>query len=51
MKLEISEKPFKSNDNDGVDRAAEGDIIEGVEGLGEDVGIDGTGLVKWPLKH
>ena len=44
-------KPFKRNDNDGVDRTAEGDIIEGVEGLGEDVGIDRTGLVKWPLKH
>ena len=44
-------EPFKSYDNDGVDRTAQGDIIERVEGLGEDVSIDGTGLVKWPLKH
>ena len=49
--LKISGKPFKRYDNDGVDRTAQGDIIERVEGLGEDVSIDGTGLVKWPLKH
>jgi hypothetical protein len=49
--VKISGIPFISNKNDGVDRTAQGDVIERVEGLGEDVGIDGTGLVKWPLKH
>jgi hypothetical protein len=49
--LKISGKPFNSYANDGVDNTAQADIIERVEGLGEDVSIDGTGLVKWPLKH
>ena len=49
--MKITGIPFKSYENDGVDRTAQRDIIERVEGLGEDVSIDGTGLVKWPLKH
>ena len=44
-------KPLKSDSDDDVDGAAQGDVIERVESLGEEVSIDSTGLGKWPGKH
>ena len=49
--LSLAIKPFKCDSNDDVDGAAQGDVIERVESLGEEVSIDSTGLGKWPGKH
>ena len=35
-------KPFKSNSDDDVDGAAQEDVIERVESLGEQISVDST---------
>ena len=44
-------KPLKSNDNGGEDGAAEGDVVERVDDLGQEVGIDRAILGDGPLPH
>ena len=44
-------KPFISNDNCEEDGTVEDDVIDRVEELGEDDGIDFTVKCKWPLKY
>ena len=40
--------PLPGNTNGGVDAAAEGDVIEGVEDGGEDVGVHHTIHTRGP---
>ena len=44
-------QPFKGNTNDGIDGAAEGNIIQRIEQLGKDVSIDDVILVERPFKN
>ena len=44
-------EPLKGHGNDDVDGAAKGDVVEGVEPLGEEVSIDRTGLGEGPGKY
>ena len=46
--MKTLKSPFKSNSYGCVNTTAEGDVVEGVEYLGEDVGIDGTVQGEWP---
>ena len=41
--------PLVSNDDGCVDGAGEGDVVEGVEQLGEDVGVEGGRVSQGPL--
>ena len=43
--------PFVSNDDGGVDGAGEGDVVEGVEQLGEDVGVHHRVVIQGPPPH
>ena len=44
-------QPFKCNEDDEIDGAAEGDVVERVEQLREDVGIELAFLGEWPAEH
>ena len=43
--------PFVGNDDGGVDGAGEGDVVEGVEQLGEDVSVHNRVVVQGPPPH
>ena len=47
----IALSPFVSNDDGCVDGAGEGDVVEGVEQLGEDVGVQGGRVTQGPLPY
>ena len=42
-------KPLKGNANGCVDGAAEGDVIERVDDLGQEIGIASAVLCYWPV--
>ena len=44
-------QPFKCNENDEIDGAAERDVVERMEQLGEDIGIELALLGEWPAEH
>ena len=44
-------KPFKGNEDDEIDGAAERDVVERVEQLWEDVGIELALLGEGPAEH
>ena len=44
-------QPFKCNEDDEIDGAAERDVVERVEQLGEDEGIELAFLGEGPAKH
>ena len=44
-------QPFKCNEDDEIDGAAERDVVERVEQLGEDVGIELAFLGEGPAEH
>ena len=46
-----AEIPFICNDNGEEDGTVEDDIIDRVEKLGEDDGVQFTVVVKWPLEY
>ena len=41
--------PFICNDNSDVGGAGEGDVVDGVDQLGEQQGVRLTLQVKWPV--
>ena len=43
--------PLVSDDYSCVDGAGEGDVVEGVEQLGEDVGVQGGRVAQGPLPY
>ena len=43
--------PFVSDADCSVDGTGEGDVVEGVEELGEDVGVDWGLIGEGPLPH
>ena len=47
----IALSPLVSNDDGCVDGAGEGDVVEGVEQLGEDVGVQGCSVSQGPLPN
>ena len=47
----ISKEPFKSNGNDGVARATEKDVVEGIEEFRKYVGVVAAGHAKWHRKY
>ena len=44
-------KPFKGDADDKIDRAAKGNVIEGEEEFGEEVGIEFTVQAEGPAVH
>ena len=44
-------QPFKCNEDDEIDGAAEGDVVERVEQLGEDEGIELARLGEGPAEY
>ena len=51
MLLESFFLPFVGDANSGIDRAGEGDVVEGEEELREDVGVEGGLVSKRPLPN
>ena len=49
--VETNGKPFKSYANNEIDGATERDVVERVEQLGKDVGIELAFLGEGPAKH
>ena len=46
-----STEPFIGNDDGEEDRTVEDDVVERVEDLWEEDGIDFRVVREWPLKH
>ena len=49
--LDTNYKPFQSNAADEVDGAAEEDVVQREDKLGEEEGVDVTALAEGPGEH
>ena len=49
--MAYSTKPFKGNNDGEKNRTVENDVVDWVENLWEEDGINFTAVREWPLKH
>ena len=49
--MTYSTKPFKGNNDGEKNRAVENDVVDWVENLWEEDGINFTAVREWPLKN